>query len=115
VRAVFGAVAKAAGRCSAVCERSTRPGHGPRAQLFAAQLQATAGAGTLPPGAARVLAARACRTAAKFGDAVPPGRAVRLLEELARTALCFRCARLQLGLAHMLIKGVDSRCDACVF
>lgn len=62
----------------------------PGAQLFLAQLQATAGAGMLPPGAARVLAARACRTAAKFGDDVPPAAAARLLADLSRTALCFR-------------------------
>ncbi|KAK9830613.1 hypothetical protein WJX81_005386 [Elliptochloris bilobata] len=61
-------------------------------QLFLGQLQATAGAGTLPPGVARVLAARACRTAVKFGDAVPPAAASRLLADLAQTALCFSCA-----------------------
>ena len=61
-------------------------------QLFLGQLQATAGAGTLPPGAARVLAARACRTAIKFGDTVSEAGAARLLSGLAQTALCFRRA-----------------------
>ena len=65
----------------------------PALAAFLAALAASGGsAHTRPPAVAAILAARACRSAVRFGDPLPRPVCVRLLAALAACRLPFQCA-----------------------
>ena len=61
-------------------------------QMYLHQLMETGGAVTMPPGVLRVLKSKACRSAIMFGQPLKQQQAIKLVEDLAGTQLCFCCA-----------------------
>ena len=85
-------------------------------QMYLHQLRETSGAAGTPPGVLRVLKSKACRGAIMFGQELGPGQQQQLLDNLAKTHLCFCCAHgrpttaplAELSVYKMLRRGITA-------